>query len=204
MEFGERLRQLRKSRGLTQAELADALYVSRTAVSKWESGRGYPGIDSLKEISGFFTVSIDDLLSCEKILSIAEQEKKKQLRDLCDRLVGMVDLCSFLLILLPIYPKTGEAFVYSVNLFQYSEAAKLIRVIYWILFLGLMLTGTLKLLTSYLQIGKNQKILTLCSMALSIAAVFVLALTRGTYAVSLVFLLLILKGSLLYSCVKAA
>ena len=204
MEFGEKLRQLRKSRGLTQEELADALYVSRTAVSKWESGRGYPGIDSLKEISGFFTVSIDDLLSCEKILSIAEQEKKKQLRDLCDRLVGMVDLCSFLLILLPIYPQTGEGFVYSVNLFQYSEAAKLIRVSYWMLFLGLMLTGTLKLLTSYLQIGKNQKILTLCSMALSIAAVFVLALTRGTYAVSLVFLLLILKSSLLFSCAKAA
>ena len=204
MEFGEKLRQLRKSRGLTQEELADALYVSRTAVSKWESGRGYPGIDSLKEISGFFTVSIDDLLSCEKILSIAEQEKKKQLRDLCDRLVGMVDLCSFLLILLPIYPQTGEGFVYSVNLFQYSEAAKLIRVIYWILFLGLILTGTLKLLTSYLQSGKNQKILTLCSMALSIAAVFVLALTRGTYAVSLVFLLLILKSSLLFSCAKAA
>ena len=204
MEFGEKLRQLRKSRGLTQEELADALYVSRTAVSKWESGRGYPGIDSLKEISGFFSVSIDDLLSCEKILSIAEQEKKNQLRDLCDRLMGMVDLCSFLLILLPIYPKNQEGFVYSVNLFQYSEAATLIRVSYWMLFLGLMLTGTLKLLTSYLQSGKNQKILTICSMTLSIAAVFVLALTRGTYAVSLVFLLLILKGSLLFSVAKAA
>jgi transcriptional regulator with XRE-family HTH domain len=204
MEFGEKLRQLRKSRGLTQEELADALYVSRTAVSKWESGRGYPGIDSLKEISGFFSVSIDDLLSCEKILSIAEQEKKKQLWDLCDKLMGMVDLCSFLLILLPIYPKTLEGFVYSVNLFQYSEAAKLIRVSYWILFLGLMLTGALKLFASYLQNGKNQKILTICSMTLSIAAVFVLALTRGTYAVSLVFLLLILKGSLLYSCAKTA
>ena len=204
MEFGEKLRQLRKSRGLTQEELADALYVSRTAVSKWESGRGYPGIDSLKEISGFFSVSIDDLLSCEKLLSIAEQENKNQLRNLCDRLMGMVDLCSFLLILLPIYPKTVEGFVYSVNLFQYSEAAKLIRVSYWILFLGLMLTGALKLLTSYLQSGKNQKILTLCSMVLSIAAVFVLALTRGTNAVSLVFLLLILKGSLLFSCAKAA
>ena len=204
MEFGEKLRQLRKSRGLTQEELADALYVSRTAVSKWESGRGYPGIDSLKEISGFFSVSIDDLLSCEKILSIAEQEKKKQLWDLCDRLVGMVDLCSFLLILLPIYPKNVEGFVYSVNLFQYSEAAKLIRVSYWILFLGLMLTGALKLFIPYLRNGKGQKILILCSMALSIAAVFVLSLTRGTYAVSLVFLLLILKGSLLFSVAKAA
>ena len=37
--------------GLTQEELAEALYVSRTAISKWESGRGYPNIESLKAIS---------------------------------------------------------------------------------------------------------------------------------------------------------
>ena len=70
MEFHEKLQELRKKRGLTQEELAEALYVSRTAISKWESGRGYPSIDSLKEISNFFTVSIDDLLSTETVLSI--------------------------------------------------------------------------------------------------------------------------------------
>ena len=72
MEFHEKLQELRKQRGLTQEELAEALYVSRTAISKWESGRGYPNIDSLKEISNFFSVSIDDLLSSEKMLFIAE------------------------------------------------------------------------------------------------------------------------------------
>ena len=71
MEFCEKLQELRKSRGLTQEELAEALFVSRTAISKWESGRGYPSIDSLKEISGYFSVTIDDLLSAEKIIFIA-------------------------------------------------------------------------------------------------------------------------------------
>ena len=76
MEFHEKIQILRKNRGMTQEELAEALFVSRTAVSKWESGRGYPSIDSLKEISGFFSITIDDLLSGEKLLSIAEREKQ--------------------------------------------------------------------------------------------------------------------------------
>ena len=53
MEFNEKLKELRSSRGLTQEELAEALFVSRTAISKWESGRGYPSIDSIKGISTF-------------------------------------------------------------------------------------------------------------------------------------------------------
>jgi len=71
MEFGEKLLELRNSKGITQEELAEALFVSRAAISKWESGRGYPSIDSLKEISRFFSVSIDELLSSEKLVIIA-------------------------------------------------------------------------------------------------------------------------------------
>ena len=76
MEFNEKLQELRKSKGMTQEELAKELYVSRTAVSKWESGRGYPNIESLKEISKYFSVSIDELLSGDKLISIAEKENK--------------------------------------------------------------------------------------------------------------------------------
>ena len=47
MEFHEKLQELRKQKNLTQEELSEILFVSRTAISKWESGRGYPSIDSL-------------------------------------------------------------------------------------------------------------------------------------------------------------
>ena len=60
MSIGKKLELLRKSRNLTQEELAEALYVSRTAISKWESGRGYPNIESLKAIAKFFGVSISE------------------------------------------------------------------------------------------------------------------------------------------------
>ena len=82
MEFNEKLHELRKSKGMTQEELADALYVSRTAVSKWESGRGYPNIESLKEISKYFSVSIDELLSGDKLISIAEKENKDNIKNI--------------------------------------------------------------------------------------------------------------------------
>ena len=67
MEFNEKLQELRKSRSMTQDELAKALFVSRAAISKWEQGRGYPNLDSLKEISRFFSVSIDDLICSEEV-----------------------------------------------------------------------------------------------------------------------------------------
>ena len=75
MEFNEKLQELRKGKGLTQEELAEKLFVSRAAISKWESGRGYPSIDSLKEISRFFSVTIDEMICPEEIISAAEEEK---------------------------------------------------------------------------------------------------------------------------------
>ena len=51
MTFGQKLKKLRTENNLTQEELAEALFVTRTAVSKWETDKGYPGIDSLKIIT---------------------------------------------------------------------------------------------------------------------------------------------------------
>ena len=148
MEFHEKLQELRKSRGLTQEELAEALYVSRAAVSKWESARGYPGIDSLKEISKYFSVTIDDLLSGEKLLSIAEKENKANIRNMCEFLFAIADLCVLLLIVLPLYPDMteGKGAVYSVNLFSYTEAAPVYRFVYWGLFVSLILLGLIKMI----------------------------------------------------------
>lgn len=201
MEFSEKLQQLRKSRNLTQEELAEELYVSRTAVSKWESGRGYPSIDSLKEISRFFSVTIDELLSGEKLLSIAQQEKRSAIRDVCDLLFGITDIFSFVLIILPLYPKSAEGFIYAVNLPAYAELPALNRWAYWTLILALIAAGVLKTLLSLRKITAKQKILAEISMILGIAAVIILALAGETYAVTLAFMLLVVKGAL---CVKYA
>ena len=63
MKFSEKLKQLRKSNNLTQDDLADKIYVTRTAISKWETDKALPAVDSLKLLSELFHVSIDDLIS---------------------------------------------------------------------------------------------------------------------------------------------
>ena len=197
MEFNEKLQELRKNKGLTQEELAEILYVSRTAISKWESGRGYPNIESLKEISKFFDVSIDDLLSGEKLLSIAEKENKSNIRNICDFLFGIVDLFSFILVVLPLYPNTIDGFVYSVNLLNYNETISINLVIYWVMFISLFVVGIIKIILIKIKREKGNKILMELSIALNIFIVLFLALTRAVYAVVIAFLLLLVKGGIL-------
>lgn len=197
MEFHEKLQELRKKKGLTQEELAEALYVSRTAISKWESGRGYPSIDSLREISNFFSVSIDELLSGDKLLSLAERENKSNMQSMCDLLFGMVDICSILLIVLPLYPNTIKGYVYSVNLVDYTQNNPLLRILYWILFVGLIISGMIKSLLILKKIRTGQKVLTLFSIGFSVVAVISLSMARESYAIVIVFLLLLLKGILI-------
>ena len=63
MTFGEKLKKLRTDHKLTQDELAEKIFVTRTAVSKWETDKGYPSIDSLKQLANLFQISIDELVS---------------------------------------------------------------------------------------------------------------------------------------------
>lgn len=202
MEFNEKLQELRKNKGLTQEELADILYVSRTAISKWESGRGYPNIDSLKEISKFFEVSIDDLLSGEKLLSIAEKENKSNIRGMCDLLFGIVDLFSFVLVVLPLYPNNIEDFIYSVSLLNYTETSSTNLIVYWVMFISLFVVGVIKVILTKTKVGKGNKILMELSFALNILIVLFLSLTREVYAVIVAFLLLLAKGGMLLKYFK--
>ena len=151
MELNEKLKELRNSRGLTQEELASALFVSRTAISKWESGRGNPSIDSLKEISSFFSITLDELVSGEKILSIAKKENQIRLQNTYNLLIGVIDLCYFMLIVLPLYPKTMGLYIASVNLFNYAETSVFNQRIFWALFLLMMLNGLTEIILTKLK-----------------------------------------------------
>ena len=202
MEFYEKLQELRKSKGLTQEELAESLYVSRAAVSKWESGRGYPNIDSLKAISKIFEISIDELLSGERLIGIAENENKAAIRKITDFIFGVTDLFSLLLIFLPLYPDAVDGFIYSVSLFSYNKAQTVNLIIYWVMYLCLFVCGIVKIVLTRAEREKPKDIINAVSVFLNIFIVLLLALTRDAYAVVVAFLLLLIKGGLLFYRVR--
>ncbi len=77
MTFAEKLKLIRKERNVTQEELAEMLEVSRQAVSKWESGNGYPETEKLIMISNELNISLDYLLKDEAVLEEKEKEEPK-------------------------------------------------------------------------------------------------------------------------------
>ncbi|MBB4824980.1 transcriptional regulator with XRE-family HTH domain [Sporosarcina luteola] len=69
MSLGEKLKECRKNAGLSQEQLAEKLCVSRQAITKWETDRGMPNIESLQGIAKLFDVSVDYLLDDGNTLS---------------------------------------------------------------------------------------------------------------------------------------
>ena len=78
MEFNEKLQELRKNKGLTQEELAEALYVSRTAISKWESGKSMPDSGIMLELCELLKINVNELLSGERIMAEAYDKRAEE------------------------------------------------------------------------------------------------------------------------------
>ena len=145
MEFNEKLQELRKRKGLTQEELAQALYVSRTAVSKWESGRGYPNIDSLKAIAVYFSVTVDDLLSGDQVLLIAEEDGREKRDRLRNRVIGLLNVSVILLLFLPWFGQTVNGQLEEVSLLSLVAISHYLRLVYLDLVFSIVTIGVLML-----------------------------------------------------------
>ena len=127
MNFNEKLVSLRRQKGWTQEELAKALFVSRTAVSKWESGRGYPNIESLKTIAKLFSVSVDELLSNDELVIAAKSEATEKAVAI---LFGFLDCMNMLLLFLPFFgEKIGEK-ILSVSLTNLTQISPFVKTTY--------------------------------------------------------------------------
>lgn len=193
MEFNEKLQQLRKNNSLTQEQLAEQLYVSRTAISKWESGKGYPNIESLKCISKLFSVSIDDLLSGEELITLAETENHSNIKRIYNLISGIIDILAVAFIVLPLYGEPRGDHVYSTNLLSNTHTPNIDLGIYWTIFLLIIGLGIARLTFIYFDIEPLYNLISKVSIAAGAVATCLFAAAREPYATILLFLFFVIK-----------
>lgn len=195
MEFNEKLQVLRKAKGLTQEELAQAIYVSRTAVSKWESGRGYPSIDSLKELAKYFSVTVDELISPDEIITAAEDEKQALIGRYTSLLCHVLDVFTALLLFIPVFGNGAEKD--SASLFALAGTPLWIKIVYAVVISLSVLNGVCGLIISRFDKPTWNKHRFVTGIALSVIACLIFIVTRQPYAGVFCFAILIIKGWLL-------
>ncbi len=197
MEFNEKLHNLRVQRGLTQDELARVLFVSRTAISKWESGRGYPSIDSLRQIAKYFEVSLDLLLSPSEALSIAEENGKEKESRFRNLIFGLLDLSSSMLLFLPLFAQRldGEnETIRSASLLSLIGISPYLRFLF-IAAISLSVTlGILTLALAEFNLPFWHRHKAIISLILNTGAALLFILSLHPYAAAFSFSLLVIKA----------
>ena len=196
MEFGEKIQTLRKLSGLTQEQLAEKLYISRTAVSKWESGKGYPNIESLKDIAQMFNVSIDYLLSSEEIISISTKQTKFKIERIIHFFWGLLDVLSVLFIFLPLYPCTINGFIYSVTLFSENDVSNVMKFFCSALLFSVSIIGVVEILFCFIDRCKIQRLIHVITLIIQMVSVLFFIVSRQIYLTVIIFVILIIKVTL--------
>ena len=196
MEFNEKLQELRKSKGLTQEELAEKLFVSRTAISKWESGRGYPSLDSLKEIARFFSVTIDDLICSDEMISVAENEKREFADKYVSLICNVMDILSVILLFIPAFGN-GSGSSETVSLFGLSGITPWVKTVFVVIIGITILNGICGAIIANFNkpVWNMHRLVT--GVILSTLSVTVFIVTRQPYAGIVCFAFLVMKGFLI-------
>ena len=196
MEFNEKLQKLRTKENLTQEELAEKLYVSRAAISTWESGRGYPSIDSLKAIAKFFNVTIDELIGTEEIVDLAEQDIKDSNKKYTTLICGILDCLAVLLLFLPVFGNGGTAETQSVTLFALTGISVWLKITFITVTILSILNGFSTVVVSSFDRPRWKRTLLLTGTALSVIGTILFILARQPYAGVLFLWILVIKGIL--------
>ena len=197
MEFNEKLQELRKQKGLTQEELAEVLFVSRAAISKWESGRGYPNIDSLKAISKFFGVTIDELLSGDELLTIAEEDSREKKTHFCDLIFGLLDCSIAMFFFLPFFGQNADGIIQEVSLLSLSEISPYLKTAYFVAVVGMIVYGILTLALQNCDLAFWVKHKSKISFALNGAGALLFIIGSQPYAAAFLFIFFAIKVLLL-------
>lgn len=149
VEFGEQLKKAREAKGMTQQTLAEHLYVTRQAVSRWECGDRYPDLIMARKLAAFLEVSLDELLSTDEMKKVAERNpiiEKPFMKQVLIILYACISF-SFLLTVVDIimrFPISSKAIDYSdIQLIIVNLLGLLIQIVVFVYGFILAIKGTL-------------------------------------------------------------
>lgn len=196
MEFRDKLQDLRKSRKLTQERLADAINISRAAVSKWESGRGFPNIEALKNLARVFEVSVDELLSGDELIEAAERDNRNLRERMLGFIFGVFDALSLAFFFLPFFGERVGNFIHAVNWFQrtwdtWNGAA------YALVFISMGVVGLVEIAMHAVDDARLRRAARIVSLSMHSVVVLLFCAAREPYFSAFLFLLLLAKMLLL-------
>lgn len=205
MDFGEKLKALRTERGLTQEQLAARLYVSRTAVSKWETGGGSPNLDSLQAVARLFDVSVDDLLSADDLIVFARDERRSTARSSGMLSFGLLDVLAVVFAFIPLYGVDDGSFVRMANLADYGASVDFGAsfAVMAAAVVSLMFVGAVEIVLAAAGSRRAARIVALVGFAVQALAVVLFASTMQPYATTLAFALFLAKAVVGYRILRS-
>lgn len=180
MDIGKKIQRLRTERGLTQEQFAKKLFVSRTAVSKWETGRGTPSIESLRMIAKEFGVTLDELLCTREAIEACENEHREKET----KTDAILNVCAFLALFLPLYKTESAGEFVSVPIYEFGGR---FSALFWVFPVLLIICGALQMIL------KNRKPVNFTGLIINTCAVILFILTGQPYPAVLYFVFLLLK-----------
>ena len=204
MELGEKHKTLRAERGLTQEQLAAKLYVSRTAVSKWETGGGSPNLDSLQAIARLFDVSVDDLLSTDDLIVLARDERRSSARSNGMLSFGLLDVLIVAFAFLPLYGVDDGSFVRMASLAEYGASVGF-GISFAIMAAGIIalaLVGAAEIALALVAACRVSRAVALTGFAVQAVAILGFTVAMQPYAVTLMFVLFLAKVILGYRILR--
>ena len=158
-----------------------------------ETGRGYPNVDSLKAIAKFFGVTIDELLSGDELLTIAEEDTKQKENHFRDLVFGLLDCSVAMFFSLPFFGQKINAIIQEVSLLSLTESAPYLRIAYFVVVTGIIASGILTLTLQNCHeafwVTNKRKI----SLALNAIGAFIFIISSQPYAAAFLFIFLTIK-----------
>ena len=154
-------------------------------------------MDSLKAIAKYFSVSVDDLLSSDTVLTIAEEDQKRSEKRFNTLAFGLLDCSAGLLLFLPSFGERGKETAQAVSLLSFAPAAPYIKFAFLTAIISLTLCGIAALALQSTDLSAWQRNKDKASLVLGVTGVLLFVVGLQPYAAVFAFVLLVMKALLL-------